>query len=230
MGAIYLIRHGQASFGKADYDELSEMGVEQSRALGEVLRARLPAVDAAFCGTQRRHRQTAAACLTAYGYPEAPQETADLNEYDSDEIVVRYEPRYADRQTMFAELSQTGNLRRAFQDIFAKAVARWVGGQNDADYTEPWPVFRARCIRVLDDIMQSLGSSKTALVFTSGGPISTISQALLRIPDAHALQINWTLVNCGVTKIIYSERGKYLLTLNEHAHFEGERREFITYR
>ncbi len=230
MGAIYLIRHGQASFGKAEYDELSEMGVEQSRALGEVLRARVPKVDAVFCGTQRRHRQTADACLGAYGYSEARQETADLNEYDGDEIVACYEPRYVDRQAMFAELSKTGNLRRAFQEMFTKAVARWVSGQHDSDYTEPWPIFRARCVRALDNMVQSLGGSKTALAFTSGGPISAVSQTLLRIPDAHAFQINWTLVNCGVTKVIYGERGKYLMTLNEHAHFEGERNDFITYR
>jgi len=230
VGAIYLIRHGQASFGKANYDELSEMGVEQSRALGEVLRARVPTVDAAFSGTQRRHRQTAEACLGAYGYSALPQENAALNEYDSDELVVRYEPRYADRQLMFAELSKNGNLRRAFQEMFTKAVARWVGGQHDSDYTEAWPAFRARCLQALEDIVQSLGASKTALVFTSGGPISAVSQNLLRIPDAHAFQINWTLVNCGVTKVIYGERGRYLLTLNEHSHFEGDRSALITYR
>ncbi|MFL6623973.1 MAG: histidine phosphatase family protein [Sulfurifustaceae bacterium] len=230
MGAIYLIRHGQASFGKTEYDELSEMGVEQSRLLGDALRSRLPNVDVVFCGTQRRHRQTADACLRAYGYTDTPQETADLNEYDHNEIVERYEPRYVDRQAMFAELSKTGNLRRAFQEMFTKAVARWVSGQHDTDYTESWPSFRARCLRALDHIVQSSGSSKTALVFTSGGPISAVSQTLLRIPDAYAFQINWTLVNCGVTKIIYSERGKYLLTLNEHSHFEGERKELITYR
>ena len=28
MPVIYLIRHGQASFGKEDYDQLSEMGWE----------------------------------------------------------------------------------------------------------------------------------------------------------------------------------------------------------
>lgn len=230
MGAIYLIRHGQASFGKTEYDDLSEMGAEQSRLLGEALRGRLPQVDAAFCGTQRRHRQTAEACLRAYGCAGTPQESVDLNEYDHDEIVERYEPRYADRQAMFEELSKTGNLRRAFQEMFTKAVARWVSGQHDTDYRESWPTFRSRAIRALDHIVQSVGGSKTALVFTSGGPISAITQTLLRIPDAYAFQINWTLVNCGVSKVIYSERGKYLLTLNEHAHFEGNRREMITYR
>lgn len=49
MGAVYLIRHGQTSFGKADYDKLSELGVEQSQVLGRSLRARLPMMaDLAF--------------------------------------------------------------------------------------------------------------------------------------------------------------------------------------
>ncbi|MEI7538018.1 MAG: histidine phosphatase family protein, partial [Comamonadaceae bacterium] len=26
MGTLYLVRHGQASFGAADYDKLSELG------------------------------------------------------------------------------------------------------------------------------------------------------------------------------------------------------------
>ena len=59
MGAVYLVRHGQASFGKADYDALSETGFEQARVLGESLRARLPRPDALFTGSLRRHRETA---------------------------------------------------------------------------------------------------------------------------------------------------------------------------
>ena len=31
MRLLYLVRHGQASFGKRDYDALSELGHEQSR-------------------------------------------------------------------------------------------------------------------------------------------------------------------------------------------------------
>ena len=40
MRLIYLVRHGQASFGKRDYDALSELGHEQSRLLGRALAAR----------------------------------------------------------------------------------------------------------------------------------------------------------------------------------------------
>ena len=39
MGSIYLIRHGQASFGADDYDVLSATGVRQAAVLGEHLAA-----------------------------------------------------------------------------------------------------------------------------------------------------------------------------------------------
>ncbi len=35
MTTIYLIRHGQASFGKSNYDELSENGEAQATLLGQ---------------------------------------------------------------------------------------------------------------------------------------------------------------------------------------------------
>ena len=34
MSTLYLIRHGQASYGEADYDRLSPRGIEQARAIG----------------------------------------------------------------------------------------------------------------------------------------------------------------------------------------------------
>jgi broad specificity phosphatase PhoE len=35
MGNIYLVRHGQASFGAENYDQLSTLGQQQSQRLGE---------------------------------------------------------------------------------------------------------------------------------------------------------------------------------------------------
>jgi broad specificity phosphatase PhoE len=67
-------------------------------------------------------------------------------------------------------------------------------------------------------------------VFTSGGPITAICQNLLQVPDSPAQRMNWTMANCGVTKVIYGERSRYLSTLNEHAHFEGAHSKLITYR
>jgi broad specificity phosphatase PhoE len=230
MGVVYLVRHGQASFGAADYDQLSETGATQARVLGEALRARLPSVDAVVSGTMARHRQTADACLSALGVAVAPKRAAGFNEFDHDEVIVRHAPHYADRTVMMRDLAETPDPRRAFQEMFTQAVARWVSGRHADEYSETWSAFRERCIRALNELIQELGASRTALVFTSGGPITAICQDLLRIPDEHAFRLNWTLANCGVTKIVYSERGRYLSTLNEHGHFEGAQRALLTYR
>ena len=37
MGNLTLIRHGQASFGEKDYDNLSDLGRKQGHLLGEYL-------------------------------------------------------------------------------------------------------------------------------------------------------------------------------------------------
>ena len=230
MGVVYLVRHGQASFGAADYDKLSDVGVEQARVLGESLRARLPRVDAVVTGTMLRHRETADACLQALGVTVEPTRMAGFNEFDHEEVMVRHTPRYADAGVLREELAATKDPRRAFQELFTQAVARWVQGGHDGEYKEPWSGFKARCLGALDALVASLGPSKTALVFTSGGPITAVSQDLLGIPDEHAFRTNWTLANCGMTKVIYSERGRYLSTLNEHGHFEGMHRGLVTYR
>ncbi|MDZ4123020.1 MAG: phosphoglycerate mutase family protein, partial [Hydrogenophaga sp.] len=51
MGTLYLVRHGQASFGADDYDQLSEMGQRQSRRLGEYWAERGVGFDAVITGT-----------------------------------------------------------------------------------------------------------------------------------------------------------------------------------
>ena len=38
MGTLYLVRHGQASFGADDYDKLSDLGHRQCVRLGEYFR------------------------------------------------------------------------------------------------------------------------------------------------------------------------------------------------
>ncbi|MDB5975387.1 MAG: histidine phosphatase family protein [Nevskia sp.] len=230
MGAIYLIRHGQASFGQANYDALSKTGIEQGRVLGEALKVRVPQVDAVATGGMQRHRQTAESCLEAMGLRIESRDLPGFREYDHDEIIVRFEPRYSKPEVMMAEIAQMPEPRRAFQAMFGKAMERWIDGGHDADYSESWTVFRERCNRALSDLIQSLGPSKTALVFTSGGVISAICRELLQFPEHEAYRLNLTLANCGVTKIIYSERARYLSTLNEHAHFEGAQHKLITYR
>ncbi|MGV2836957.1 phosphoglycerate mutase family protein, partial [Pseudomonas shirazensis] len=65
MGNLYLIRHGQASFGAADYDVLSPVGVRQSQALGSHLANLGLRLDRCIAGDLRRQQDTALLALEA---------------------------------------------------------------------------------------------------------------------------------------------------------------------
>ncbi|WP_028079868.1 histidine phosphatase family protein [Solimonas soli] len=229
MGAIYLIRHGQASFGAGDYDKLSPLGEEQAAVLGRALAARGVRPDLVVCGDMLRHRETASGCLAAMGLATPWQTDPAWNEYDHEMMIEAYRPRFRSKAVMMAELAATLQPRRAFQDIFAEAMRRWISGEHDADYAESWPAFCTRVTGAVQRLRERLGKSQTALVFTSGGPISAVIRDRLALADERTARLNWTLANAAVTKLIYSERGLYLSSFNEHAHFEHEAR-LISYR
>lgn len=230
MGQILLIRHGQANFGGANYDKLSPTGEQQALILGRALRPRLTQVDRVQTGSMRRHHQTADGCLQGLNHKPPREENPGWNEYDHEEVIVRLRPAYANKALMAADMAKTGHPRRAFQDMFANAIERWMDGKHDADYKESWPVFRQRCVQALHDLEETMGRGETALAFTSGGVITAIIQEMMGVPAQNIFRINWTLANCGITKVIYSDRGMFLSSINEHSAFEGEFREMITYR
>ena len=58
MTVLYLIRHGQASFGAEDYDQLSELGRRQSVLLGTHLRQTQPPLDAIYAGSLRHQKHS----------------------------------------------------------------------------------------------------------------------------------------------------------------------------
>ena len=58
--SVWLVRHGQASFGKSDYDNLSEAGHEQAYLLGKDFARRGITPSLLVSGSMKRHRQTLA--------------------------------------------------------------------------------------------------------------------------------------------------------------------------
>lgn len=238
MSRILLIRHGQASFGKANYDALSDLGHQQAQQLGEYLHQCNLIADTSVCGSMQRHAETAENCLQAMQQPTDWAVDAGFNEYDHEEVIVRYKPEYADKAKMMADLAKADHPHRYFQQMFAEAIQRWVGGQHNDDYTETWAAFRQRCWQSLIDFQHQLttmGTSKTGLVFTSGGAITAITQQLLHTPDEHIFAINWSLVNAAITKLLYSPNASLdhpltLSSLNDYSHFERLGDDYITYR
>lgn len=229
MAAIYLIRHGQASWGKRDYDVLSDQGIAQASVLGKALAKRIGTPDKVIVGSMQRHRQTAEHTLQAMGTNIKWQEDKRWDEYDHQELITRHKPLYKSRVLMFADLARTLRPKEAFQEIFEKALQRWVNQQHDHEYRESWGDFMQRVNAGLTELAAN-PDNKTTLVFTSGGAISATVKTLWDMPDQEWMRLNRIITNASITKIVVGKRGLHLSTFNEHAHFEGEQRELLSYR
>jgi len=215
VGEIYLVRHGQASFGAADYDQLSQLGIEQSRQLGAWLAASGQRFDRVVTGTLRRHRQTADECLAAQQHRCARHEDAGLNEYDHREMLSNYDPGLATPEAVRSVIDAHPNPRRAFQELFAAAFARWVAGDLGA----------------LGRLVAAAAHPDRLIVFTSGGPIAVIAQSLLGLADERVAALNFSLANTSLTTAFFGAAGLRLGTLNAFQHLQqpGERT-LVSYR
>lgn len=232
MTTIYLIRHGQASFGADDYDQLSHTGIQQARVLGEALSGRL-APDAqvvAFAGSMRRHTQTAEGCLAALRPAHGAQVHAGLDEFDHEDVIACHEPKYRDRSVLPREMKEQADPMAAFQHMFEVAMARWLQGSHDNDYIESWPAFRARCSAAFDEVVQRTPRGATALVFTSGGTIGVLLQRLMGLDIEAMLRLNWRMANASLTKLTVAAGGPRVLSVNEHAHLEVGGGRLLTFR
>lgn len=234
MTILHLVRHGHTGLGAARDEGLSETGVRQSRLLGAWwarvgLRPGLVAV-----GTFARHRQSADACVAGLGGWIPVTTEPGLDDFDGEELLRIHNPALADADAIVRFFGSHENPHRAFQRQFAEAVARWVGGHHDADYVEPWPAFRARCLAAIDSLAATTAAQghEALAIFTSGGPIAVACQAALGIPDERLLRLIGSLANAGVTRLGTGPSGGFrLLQFNAASHLEAERDStLLTYR
>ncbi|MCG8523414.1 MAG: histidine phosphatase family protein [Pseudomonadales bacterium] len=229
MATIYLVRHGQASFGKENYDQLSPRGWEQGRILGRWLAGKVEP-GAVFGGNLQRHRETVEAITTGYGVSLPDMQVLEgLNEFDHLEVVERLRPEWADKQVMARDLASFPKPARAFQQAFEKAVTRWVSGEFDQEYSETWNGFRQRVGHALDQLIE-LADGADAIVSTSGGPIAVIAQRLLELSDRKALEMNNVIANTSVSRILYSGPRRSLAVFNNYSHLEAEDPALVTFR
>ncbi|SFW71744.1 histidine phosphatase family protein [Amycolatopsis australiensis] len=218
MGAIYLVRHGQASFGASDYDALSPRGFEQSTVVGAELLRRNVSFSRIRSGTLARQRDTAATALKVLGTDVPVVEDPRWNEYDHVDIA-RHHAGGAPQEDS-----------RAYQGVLDAALTAWTAAGADGPCAETWPAFLARCRGALEDLVTSLGKGEHALVFTSGGVIATLCGLLLGTPETGLLKLNRVTVNGGITKLVSGRGGVTLLSFNEHPHFEADAAQLLTYR
>jgi broad specificity phosphatase PhoE len=217
---IFLVRHGQASFGGPDYDRLSPLGHRQSLLLGEHWRRLGLSPDAMYSGEMSRQRDTALRVVEGLTATHELQIHPGFNEYDFINVVRAYLPAVArehpeialDSRKLFANA-------RAFQHAFEKCIALWV--RDHAYSGAPMETWKAFCTRCLDGIRAAAPAGRgTVMIATSGGVIAAALREALGLSDDMAFALNWRIHNASVHRFKLGRRGLSLLGFNDVGHLE----------
>jgi broad specificity phosphatase PhoE len=214
MSRIFLVRHGQASFTAADYDQLSEVGMTQSRLLGAWFEQCGWPVHHVVVGGMKRHLQTAESFFS--GYPAAPDwhahlhRSEQLNEVNHHELFTRW--MTAEHPEALAKGAKFGDMTPAeFETKWPTAILRWLGDLHPEEYAEPWSVFSRRCMSAFDQAAALAGKGENVLVVTSGGVISAICRNILGISAEQMVRLMWEITNGSVTSFA-RKGGHYSMT------------------
>jgi len=236
MSMIYLIRHGQASFGHNNYDRLSELGRRQAGILAQHLFSSGFQVDAVYSGTMARQKDTAAEVIAAYragsrDFPEL-ELMEPFNEYDTTSIVTAMFPDMVkDDPSLDDDLQNMYTSKESFKRVFEGAMLRWVTGEFDSAGIETWQGLKDRVSGAIRQIMARHGSGRSIAVFTSGGAIAASLAYVLGLSGERAMRLNWQIVNTSISRYMYNATQVTLAGFNSIAHLElAQDPSLITYR
>ena len=232
MSTIYLVRHGQASFGTDNYDQLSATGKEQARLLGNFFADSGERIDRIYTGSLQRQRETADLIAQALGTAAPPIEIEPaFEEYDSDIILREFAASLDVAELEAAGWPAARHDRRKFQLFLERAARAWVEARIEAAEMLPWKGFHGRIVAALDNIMRTEGRSKSLIVSTSGGVIGTAVAHVLGLSNHMGIELNWAVHNASITRLIYSADKTSLSMFNALPHLErADRKTLITYR
>ena len=236
MSELYMIRHGQASFGEKNYDRLSPMGVVQAEIVARHWVGIGRKIDAIYVGTMQRQIDTAGALISVYKdtqipVPEIISDSA-FDEYDSASVFQAQLPRMIDENPSISKkLADIYTDKRTFQLLFEEAMNRWISGAWDMPGAVTWRGFNDRVVKGVRQIMQTQGAKKRLAIFTSGGPISVVAQEALNLTDKSAMALSWQIMNASITRFKYNTRGLAMAGFNDITHLELENDDnLLTYR
>lgn len=217
MSRLLLIRHGQASFGAADYDVLSELGIEQSRRLGAHLAEVGVSIDAVYRGPRKRHVGTAEAMRAGASDAglELPEEAVidELDEYPAFELLRYWSPRLREDYAELAAELAAGSAR-----AMELVINMWARGELDTGELETFAAFDARVSAAVHRICREQGRGRTVAVVTSGGPVAVAARLCLDISPEKTIGLAWGLINSSITELRYRDDAIGLVALNRIPH------------
>ncbi len=225
MGTLYLIRHGQASYGQADYDRLSPRGEQQAHAVGRWLATK--GVSAMFSGPHRRQVQTAAFAIegaAAAGTTlPAARELLELAEYPAFEMLQHLVPRLVAEDPKF-EAIKTAPTPRLLDEAFHVILAKWASDEWVVDGVERVSAFVSRVRAGLAHVLASAASGATLACVTSAGPIGVAVGSTFDIPDARMVRTSIVIRNASITELRFRTQD-----LARHAAWKPEQVSLVSF-
>lgn len=222
MGTIYLVRHGQASFGADDYDQLSDLGRRQSEQLGHYWAQRGFKPDAVITGSLKRHAQTWAGIAEGVGAGLSPLVWPGLNEYDSHAVIQTVHPTPLPRP-------DTPELYKQHFRLLRDGLAMWMAGTVTPHGMPTYEDFVQGITQALDHV-RTHHQGQNVVIVSSGGPISTIVGHILGTSPEKTIELNMRIRNSAVSELQFNPKRHMLLTYNTLPHLDDPSfKDWITY-
>ncbi|MDB5885177.1 MAG: Phosphoglycerate mutase [Polaromonas sp.] len=221
MGTLYLVRHGQASFGADNYDLLSPLGHRQSLRLGEYFKQKGLVFEAALSGTLTRQVQTLAGICEGMGAQVQTTQWPGLNEYDSAAVI----------QALYSgplEKADTPESYRHYFRLLKDGLAQWMAGVVSPRGMPSYNDFVAGVADALEHVRAH--HEGPVLLVSSGGPIATAVGQVLGTSAETTIELNLNIRNASVTEFSFNPRRHKLVTYNTLPHLDApEYASWITY-
>lgn len=230
MSELFLVRHAQASFGSENYDQLSELGLQQARWLGEWFSHRNIHPDLVVTGTMVRQKQTAECILESLQISGTIEEDAGFNEFDFHALTALY-CRLTEQDLPGREAGP-----RPFFQLLRKAMLAWSRGElhttGDSEFQPPlesWQQFHVRVANAMNRLSAHQQSRKVVVV-SSGGAIAMALTQILQCGVETLINLNLQAKNTGFSHIYFNQQSILLNSFNNAPHIEtAERIHSLTY-
>lgn len=218
MTLIVLVRHGQASAGTENYDQLSTVGQEQAALLGKHWHAEQFEPVAAYSGTLQRQRHTAELALHNAKLAINSNTLADLDEYDHSKI-----------DELFANgVSSVGEHALTFEQ-YAKIMHSWRDAKHsELNGTMTWQAFSERgwnaiqqqASQLFGDDLTDEPTETPIVFFTSAGVIASVLMHAMNLNFDRALDAMWNTRNASLTTFRYHPERTRLVEYNSISHLK----------
>ena len=217
MGTLYLVRHGQASFGAANYDQLSALGVQQCQRLGAYFAGKQRRFAAVYTGTLQRQVQSYDALADGLGQRHPTLQLPGLNEYDSHAVIAAVHPQPLPN---FSKPADTPEAYRQHFRILRDGLAAWMAGRTRPQGMPSYADFVAGIHDALARVRAQADGD--VLMVSSGGPISTVVAQVLGAPAETSIALNLRIRNSAVSEFAVNPKQLALVTFNTLPHLDAD--------